>query len=57
MLIVELLILSAIYAFIAGQLIGAPPRRKPMTLTRADEIVFRYRYYAKADGLQLKGAY
>ena len=57
MLIVELIILGAIYAFIAGQLVGAPPRRKPMTLTRADEIVFKYRFYANANSMQLKGAY
>ena len=56
MLIVELIILGAIYAFIAGQLVGAPPRRKPMTLTRTDEIVFKYRFYAQTP-LQLKGAY
>ena len=57
MLIVELIILGAIYAFITGQLVGAPPRRKPMTLTRADEIVFKYRFYANANSMQLKGAY
>ena len=57
MLIAELIVISAIYGFIASQFVIAKPRRKTISLTRADEITFKYRFYAKATTLQLKGGF
>lgn len=44
-MLVELVIISFIYALIAEVFLTAKPRRKPMTFDRAEQFKFTLNYY------------